>query len=925
MRSLIAALILMAGSAAAQKVSVKGFLRDSSDAPLPSATVMLLNAADSSLVSFTSSDLEGRFEMRNVTRKDYLLKISYVGYESHYRLVYPGEGTLVDLGRVVLSEASRKLDEVIITAEKDPVKIKKDTIEFNASSFKTKQNAVVEDLLKKLPGVEVDNDGTIRAQGQQVQRVTVDGKAFFGSDPKMATRNLPADAIAKVQVFDKKSDQTTFTGIDDGQREKTINLELKEEKRKGAFGNSSLGIGNDSRFSARTNINKFRKGSQLSVLAMGNNVNDQGFSIEEYLNFNGGMQQLMSGRGQVRVEISDDNQNGLPLNSGNRPNGIMSSYAGGVNYNRDLTRNTEVSTSYFYNHLDHVLDRDLVRDDYFPGGQFTYKDITAQDNENNNHRINFVIDHKIDSLNSLKLTTSGSYNETESNVTSSSAFNNISGNLLNSSRSKSETTGSTKNIQTGLLWRHRFAKKGRTFSMNGQYSGAMSQRSGFLSSQIYNEQFGDSVISQKSFQDVSNHTYGLNASYTEPLGKRKYVELNYSCNETTNQFRRGVFDNDQRELSLNERLSTDYSSAFTYHRTGINFRLNGKKLNLTAGSSFQSAKLSGQLETTDVHTDRTFENLLPSARLNYSIAATKNLDFVYETSVQAPTIQQLQPATDNSDPMNLYSGNPDLRPAYFHQWRANYGAFNPLSMTNFFLFVDASLAQNAITYAQSVNGAGIRSSRPVNVSSASTIRSTASFGFPVEKLKSRMGISSTVRRQSGVALLNDAESNTTQQTLSLRIRWDVHLDDRFDVGLSANVSRNTSSFDVSYQEDQEYYNNVYQANINVNVTRRMTFNSELEYLSYENKTSSFRQTVPLLTVSISHFVLKGNAGELKLSVNNVLDRNIGVTQTTGINYLERSELNSLGRYVMVSFIYSLNKQLNPAGMRPRGSMIRIID
>jgi hypothetical protein len=275
MRHLTFLLMLFCPALLAQKIQIEGTLHDTAGKPLPSATVLLLTPEDSTLVTFAPSDSDGKFILKNVPARPYLLRVTYVGKRTVTRTIEAENQELLDIGVIVLAEEIKELNEVTIEGKAAPVVIKNDTIEFNASSFSTRENAMAEDLLRKLPGVEVDNDGTIRAQGKEVQRITVDGKNFFGTDPKVATRNLPADAVSKVQVFDKKSDQAAFTGIDDGQREKTINLELKEEKRKGAFGQISAGAGSEDRYQAKASINKFRKGNQLSFLGMANNVNEQ--------------------------------------------------------------------------------------------------------------------------------------------------------------------------------------------------------------------------------------------------------------------------------------------------------------------------------------------------------------------------------------------------------------------------------------------------------------------------------------------------------------------------------------------------------------------------------------------------------------------------------------------------------------------------
>jgi hypothetical protein len=920
-------IFIMASSYAlnAQRFSIEGVLNDSTGAPLSSATVLVLHPKDSSLVNFSASDVNGRFIIGNLNFQKLLLKITFVGYAVYSRIVEPQLGTdKVDVGVITLVEQSRQLNEITVTSEAAPVVLKKDTVEFNAGSFKTKENAMVEDLLKKLPGVEVDNDGTIRAQGKEVERVTVDGKNFFGTDPKLATRNLPADAVSKVQVFDKKSDQSAFTGIDDGQKQKTINLELKEEKRKGAFGQISAGIGEDWKYNGKASINKFRKGKQLSFLGMGNNVNEQGFGIDDYMNFTGGSQAMMSGRGAVRIEISDENQNSVPLNFGNRPNGLMTSYAGGVNFNKDVNMNTEINSSYFYNHLDHNTADNLFRQSFFSTGRIDYTQSSNQDNSNDNHRANFSIDEKIDSMNSLKLTGSLSYNETSSIERSNGQLLDDEGTIVNSSSRTMENSGTTARLTSSLLWRHKFAKKGRTFSTNVQYSGSLSDRIGYQDSHIFNGDREDRYL-QRNEQEIDNNTFSTSVSYTEPLGKRKYLEANYSYSVNQNAFSRSVFDLLENEPVKNDSISTSYSSAYEFHRAGLNYRINRRNYNVTAGASVQNASLNGMLEVDDVRIHKSFQNLLPVLRINYNFTDSKDIRLEYETSVQEPGIKQLQPVVDNSDPLNLYVGNPELRPAYSHEVRANFGSFNAMTMMNIFAFLEASYVTNAITVSQSINDRGVRLSRPVNVKDGRNIQANASFGFPIQKLKSRIGVTSNARWQQGLTLVDDLPNKTIEKTIGGRIRYDFMADDVFDIGLMANISRQTAEFDLEYQEDQLYFNNTYTADVNLTFLKNYSLNSAFEYLDYTNKTNGFTQSVPLWNISVSRFLLKGNSGELKLAVQNVLDKNVGISQSAGLNYIERRQANALGRYVMVSFIYSLNKQLNPLGMRPRGARaIRMI-
>ena len=913
------AMLFVVMNSFAQKTLIKGQLADTVGGPLPSATVMLLNAADSSLVNFSVTDAQGNFALKNVSKGDYLFKVSFLGFRTHTQKITTASiGGIMEMGQIKMEAASTELGEIEISAERAPVTVKRDTIEFNAGSFKTKQNAVVEDLLKKLPGVEVDNDGNITAQGEQVRRVTVDGKNFFGTDPKLATKNLPADAVDKVQVFDKKSDQTAFSGIDDGQREKTINLELKEEKRHGVFGTVMAGGGDDERFQGRVSLNKFSKTRQMSLLGMGNNVNQQGFSMDDYMNFTGGSQQMMGGGGAVRLEFNADNSNGVPLNFGNRANGIMTNYAGGVNLNNEFNKKTEVNGSYFFNYLDHDKDQSTFRENFLPDGSFTFNQNSRQLNTNLNHRVNATLDHKLDSMNSIKLTTSVTLNDTDTQLRSFSETRMPDNSLANESERLSLASGVTTTVNNTLLWRHKFGKRGRTLSTTLQYNLSESDRDGRLeaTNTYYGTMVEEKTIVQNSKQETESATYAASMSYTEPLGKRKYLEGNYSYRENLNDVNRETYDVNNGEEDFNQEYSTRYNSDYQYHRAGLNFRTVKSKYNLVAGASIQNTILDGNLEDSpDIH--KTYENVLPSAHLNYDFSTTKHLRIDYETTVQEPSIQQLQPVVDNSDPLNVYIGNTGLRPAYNQSWRVNYMTFNPVSFVNFFSFIDVDRTSNAIVNSQSISPQLVRTTQPVNVGYTTALNSMANFGFPINKIGSRFNVGVTYRAQQSMTLLNDQQNQINSNTYGGRFRYTYRYKEIFDMTLSADLDKQLTKYEFN-QPDQEYVNQTYNSEANLTFLKNYQFSGNLEYLVYNSKSTDFHQEIPLLNLSISRFILKNKAGELKFAVNNLLDKALGVNQTASVNYLERSTTNSLGRYLMVSFTYALNKQLNPMGMRPGG-------
>lgn len=912
---------LAAYEAAAQKFSITGTVADSARSPLPSSAVMLLSAKDSTLINFAVTDVRGAFEIKNVSLGDYLLKITFVGYSPFEKKIsVSGNLSVINVGLIKMEAQNLQLGEVVIRGEKAPVTVKRDTIEFNAGSFKTKANANVEDLLKKMPGMEVDTDGTVRAQGTEVQRVMVDGREFFGRDPKLATRNLPADAVEKVQVFDKKSDQAVFTGVDDGVKEKTINLELKEDKRNGAFGNVMAGYGSNDRFQGKASINRFGKGQQLSFLGMGNNINEQGFSFGDFMNFTGGSQQMMGGGGgRMSIQIDGNNSNGVPLNFGGRQNGIMTNYAGGVNFNKDLSKKTQLTSSYFYNRIDQNINQLTNRINYLKDSSYFYNENSAQVNTNDNHRATLVVDHKIDSANSIKFSNNIAYSDSKQQSTSQSKTTTTD-NFLQNESNRFNTSGQKNfNLNSSLLFRHRFAKKGRSFSTN--LTAVINQSDGEGSLQSNNEFFGPKPekqnVIQRNTQTNANQTYGATLTYTEPLGGRKYLEASYAFRTNRNEVNREVYNEAAGVRTLNTELSNQFNSDYLYSRPSLSFRMNRQKYNLTTGVSYQNTQLNGNLISSNTTINRTFENILPMARFNYDFSTFKHLRFDYETSMQEPTVQQLQPVINNTDQLNLTSGNPQLRPAYAHNLSANFTSFNPGKFVNVFGFLTAIYTTNAIVNSQTVLPGFVRLTKPVNVADNLIITGNFNVGFPVKKLNSRFSIGPTGTYLSAINVLNDVSSRTWQQTMGGTVRYNYTLKEILIIDLSANLSRQQNTFE-NVQQNQAFINRTYTSEVNVTFLKNYQFNNSFNYYSYNSETTSFSQTIPIWNISFSRFLLKNNVGELKIGVNNLLDQSLSVNQTATANYLQQTTSNNLGRYFMVSFTYAINKQLNPMGAGRRG-------
>lgn len=908
----------------AQNFTIKGRVSDPEHGDLPNATILLLNPTDSTMVNYSLSNIQGQFELSNVSRKEHLMRITYIGYATRFEKITPPEGNLLDLGELSLLNERVTLKEVSVTEERIAMRVRNDTIEYDALAFKPLPNEVVEDLLKRMPGIEVQSDGNVLAQGETVRRVLVDGKEFFGRDPKMATQNLPADAVSKVHVFDQRSERAIFTGIDDGERERTINLELKEDRKEGVFGNSSLAYGSEERFQGKTNINRFDSKGQFSVLGMANNVNQTGFSIGEYLNFSGGAQNLLGGRGGggggMQISL---NSSSIPISFDGQPatNGLMTSWAGGANFNRKLGTKSDLTASYFFNQLGHDVSQDLERENFLPSGNFFFDQHSTQDNNNFNHRLNLRLDHTFSEASSLLLTANASLNNTRGLQQSSSQTLNALNETQNSSVQSSESEGQRMNLETSLLWRQRLNKPGRTLTAGVDFTAVDNDQEATLDA--LNRYFGnnpfDEELLQNSLLGTFNRSMGFNANYTEPLANRLFLEANYRITQNFNEVDQQVFDREGELLTVNDQLTNQYNNIYLFQRGGLNLNLNRDRYNLTIGSNLQVSRLRGEILTSDQEISKDYTHVLPSMRFNYEFNSFRRMMLTYETNVQEPSILQLQPLVDNRDPLNLYVGNPELKPSFRHRANVRFNTFNPLTSFGFFTFLSAEYVNNAITNATSIDDQLVRTITPVNVKNNMNLRANINFNFNISKLKSRFMVGSNITHSESINVLNGVEQDIANNILGGNARYTFRPGDNFETSLTANYNQQLTKYEFSALE-QAFLNQTYGVETSWTFLKNYRLGAGYRYQIYEGRTEAFDRNIPMLDFSFSRSFLKGNAGELKLSGYNLLNQDLGVTQTADANYIQRQVTNSLGRYFLLTFTYSLNRAFNvfDSAHRPGG-------
>jgi 5-hydroxyisourate hydrolase-like protein (transthyretin family) len=899
---------------------VTGKLMDTaSNKPVAGATITVLDKKDSSLVSFTMTGIDGSYEIKGIAEGSYRLLITHVNYHNTGKLFSITAAVKnADIGTVAMNDLTKTLADVEVTAEAPPVTLLNDTIQYNAGSFKVQPNANVEQLLKKMPGIKVEKDGSIKAQGEKVAKVLVDGKEFFGNDPKVATKNLPADAIDKVQVYDKQSDQAQLTGFEDGNYEKTINLKLKKDKKKGMFGKINAGGGTKERYEGRFNVNSFKGARQFSAIGLGNNTNAEGFSFMDILNFTGELGRMQSGGGgNMSFSMNADQAAAMGMNPGGSNNGINTTWAGGANYNNIIGTKLDMQSNYFYNRLNPRSESRLQRQYFIPGSSYNYNQDALVNNLNNSHRLNTNLLYQLDSFNSIRIVPSYSYQQTENRSKTNYLTSSATGQITNDGFSNSYTNNSGYNFRNDITWRKKFARKGRTFSLSFQTSLNESDGGGNLSSinNFYTPNgslLKRDTLNQQSETDASLRGYTARAVYTEPVFKRSLLEASVSGSHTKSTAQKTTQDYNNQNGKydmLNNSLSSDYENIYAYSNAGLRFRTQKRKYNYAVGLAFQQANLEGKIISgiTDSLMKKTFTNLLPSARFQYNFTKFKSLSVSYTASTNQPGMAQLQPVPDNSNALNIKEGNPDLKQEYNHAIMGHMNLVSPFKNRNLFFFFNAQFTKNKITNYDLLNQIGVKRTRPVNVNGVYNISSEISYSRPVRFLKGTIELSSSARLARTKQFINTVINNIKTFSAGPSIRLDMNPSKKLNVTAGAGLDYNRSTYSLQSALNTTYLSQVYNAAIDWELPSRFFFSTDFTYTINSQRSAGFNYKVPLWNASISKQMLKFNRGELTFAVRDLLNKNIGINRNSNSNYIEDSRVLTLRRFFAVSFTYSLNK------------------
>lgn len=899
-------LVITARSQQKIRGSVKGIITDTAGKQdLSYATVSVTPESDSSSAEFAFTDKHGFFSFKNLNPGAYRLLITFEGLQHiSKKFSIDAANRDIDFGTLYMHKVIDLLEKVVV--QRPPISIKKDTVEYTADLFATKPNAFVEDQLKKLPGVEVNASGTITAQGETVTRVLVNGRRFFSDDPKLATRNIPPDIVEKYQIFDDLDDQSKFTGFDDGNRVKTLNIITKKDKRQGYFGRAIAGIGTNQDYDESVNFHRFDNDQQISVLGEGNDINKQNFTIQDILGNSG------SRRGSGGGPAAATNQSSP---------GITTVWAGGANYHDNWGAKSEAYGSYFFNYTHVSLDQQSLITKFLDPDSDTSNMVNQSStgiSRTTNQRIYFNLDQKIDSNNSFIFRPNITFQTTRPNSSSVSSTVDQIDSAISSSSGNSSSQNSGFNINgSNFTFRHKFQKPYRTLSLDLTGTANVNDGNGYNyslnkfyrldSNQTINQYYNDSL-----------HSYSISPTlvYTEPVSKKSIIQINYNYTYNKSNTINNTYDyNDSlKEFSAFDSLfSNSYKFTSYSNRFTLSYRIQDPKFNFNIGSGVQLTHFNSLNTTKDIDVQHSYVNLTPTINFSYSFSNNQRLRFYYTGRTGSPTASQLQPLTTTSDDINFTVGNPNLKPQFTHSIRILYQSYDPSTQHVLFATVNASTTVNDIQNSIIPTNKGGDTSTFINLNGTYNFAGYFNYGFALKHPKSNLNFITNVNYSQSQNLVYSVYSHlgfqhdyTRSTSFSEKINWTTNIKKNFDMNFSSasvyTINRNT----LNTNSDLDVFSEVFNAEITAYTNNGWLIAATLTYTITDNKTPGYNESVPLLTPSIAKEMFKKKNGELRLTVFDLLHQNTSVSKSVSLNQVSESRTTNLSQYIMLSFTYNLN-------------------
>lgn len=916
------------------RIEIRGRVTDTLSAPLALATIIILDATDSTYITFAQADKNGLFSIKENLSEPFIIKVSYLSYFSFEKRLDPKDSSVFDLGNIRMTQINNVLFEVVINEAKAPLKMHGDTIEYDASTFKVPSGSSVEDLLRKLPGIAVAADGSISSQGQGVNKVTVDGKRFFGDDPTMATKNLPAESVSKVQVFNEKTEQEKLTGLTLEKDQKTMNLELKDDFKKGGFGKAVAGIGIEerensknttdpvSKWEAKGNYNKFNKTEQLSFLGIRNNTGRNGINWNDYQDFRGQQNwewnaaEDLFGFGNgfrwVSVNSDDDSDEFGTLSNyfGDSNAGIPDNSQTGINYNYD---NSKVKITGMYTFKENDLFSKAIRNQQFflSNINYTTDDQSTQDRKNGSHRAELIFEDDIDSSNTLILKFRGNGVFTKTTLTGS--FNNTDqyGQANSSQLLNRNTDRDNLGWQGVAYYKRKFKNKKRNLGINFIYNDNERKTDDNLySKNIFYKLSGDSTYLLDQYIKFNTSIRSIKSSlfYVEPISKDFSLQFFYNFIQRNDNLVRDVFDNFGDTMKINNLYSRDNDHTFKLNKAGTILQYGKNGINISAGIATQNIRLIGQFqEGLNPFTilDRSFDNITSTFSTYIQFAENKRLGFGYTGSVQEPSFKNLSPIVDNSNPMFIRIGNPELNPEESHQINLNYYASNQSRFISYNMGVYATFYKNRNIAEQTIDTFLVTTTRVINYKGGQRINGYAGYGFPFIKNKFTVRVSYNYSYDLSKSIINLVLNDAVTNSHGLSLNFALTPNDLYSIYLDNNLNYAETFYSIDTRQNYKVWNQSYNLQTNTKLLFNVYFNGSLNYRIYNNARFATQYNVPILNASIYKLLLRGDKLELRFSVYDLLNKNISINQSASVNKFLEVRTTLLARYYLLSLSYNI--------------------
>ena len=899
---IISFLVLNYGAVLSQTTTISGTIKGANDSEgLPGATVLAERTTAPPLSLGVVTDFEGNFRLEKVEPGTYAVKFQFIGYQQVEKEITVGTKA-IELGDIVLPEETQTLDEIQVTATTMAGEQKGDTSIFNAAAFKTMPDASAEDLVQKMPGIMMV-DGKLQAQGEDVQQILIDGKPFFGEDVQAALQSLPSEVIASIEIFDRKSDQAEMSGFDDGERIRTINIVTKKDRRKGQFGKTSGGLGTDSRYMAGTNLNMFNEERRTTISGLSNNIN--------VLNYSASPNAGADSRTQ---------------------DGIINNNAVALNFADTYAEKLELSGSYLYNNRTDEISQIRRREFVLPSdsGQ-VYRETNFNTNTNSEHRVFLRADFKINERNRILWRPSVSFGNELRNSAFVGRTDSESG-PINETENTSNADQLDYDYFNRLFYSHKFLKPGRsfTFSLNNSLHSNEEDRFRNATNIFYNGAEQSEILNQFIRWDRKGSRWNTKVAYSEPLSEKSRIELEYSIGNRKNDSDRRLFNySEQLEdySLLDVALSNTFNSEYLTQEYELGYQLQGEKLKAQVEVEYQDARLMNeQFFPIEEDLDRRFNAVLPSARFEYKFSDITNIEINSRTWTNEPSVGQLQSVIDNSNPLQLRTGNPDLDQTYSSWTRMRLRSNNAETNRSMYAGAQTIFTGNFIGTSTFIADEqtpllddivlekGSQLIRPVNLDGYWQFRSYFGFGQPLSFIKSNIHINGGMSYTSRPGLINDelnlANTANYRAGFSLSSNVSERLDFRIGSWTRYNVVENT----LRPSLNNNFFNQTTRFWYNWIFGDGFVFRTDLNYQINGGLSEGFDNTFLLWNMSVGKKVFKNKLGEVSVNVYDMLKQNNNIRRNISEIFIEDMQSNVLNRYVMLSFTYNFRRFSKGASM-----------